>query len=239
MSDWAPKRFWKTADAVEVDHGYSVALDGRAVKTPAKNALCVPSLELAKAIAEEWDAQDKTVEPDTMPLTRLANSAVDKVATQHAEVADLLAEYGASDLICYRATGPDALIARQSAAWDSFLDWARQTLDIDLVVQTGVMPIDQPVSSVQRIKELTHQFDAFALTAFHELVSLSGSWVIGMYAMRESVDIDTLWTAAIVDDLFQAEKWGDDDEALEMRALKQHSFSCANRFSQLCRGGIS
>lgn len=239
MSDWAPKRFWKSAGAVEVDQGFSIELDGRPVKTPAKNALYVPSLELAKAIAEEWDAQDKTVLPDTMPLTRLANSTVDKVSTQHAEVANLLAEYGASDLICYRATGPDELIARQSDAWDGFLDWAKRELDIDLVVQTGVMPVDQPEPSVMRIKELTHQFDAFALTAFHELVSLSGSWVIGMFAMRESVDIETLWNAAVVDDLFQAEKWGDDDEALEMRAQKSHSFNCANRFSQLCRGGNS
>ena len=141
MSDWKPKRFWKKAVATACDGGFTVELDGRSVKTPAKETLIVPTMPMAKATAAEWDAQGETLDPITMPITRGANAAIDKVRTQHAEVAAMLAEYGDSDLLCYRAAGPETLIARQAAAWDPLLDWAAQTLDARLTVGQGVMHV--------------------------------------------------------------------------------------------------
>lgn len=235
MSEWAAKRFWTAAKAVEAEGAYHVELDGRPIRTPSKQLLAVPSLALAQAIAKEWDAQTEKVDPETMPLTRLGNSALDKVQVQHSAVADVLAAYGDSDLLCYRADRPEELVARQSQAWDPLLTWAEDTLNVSLNVQVGLMPVDQPADSLERVKSFTHSFDAFELTAFHELVSLSGSWVIGMAAMRESVSAETLWNAVVVDEVFQAERWGDDDEALQMRAAKSAAFTCANRFLQLCR----
>lgn len=235
MSDWAPKRFWTSATTAEAGGGYQVLLDGRAVKTPAKQTLIVPTKSLADTLAEEWDAQEKVVNPDTMPFTRLANSALDKVTPQKSAVADLVAEYGGSDLLCYRAEAPDALVARQAKAWDSLLAWAQDALQLHFVVQTGIMPIAQPEDSLRRIAAETHTFDPFALTAFHDLVSMSGSWVIGMAAMTESRPIDELWDAASIDEVFQFETWGKDEEALEMLSAKRASFIHANRFWQLCR----
>lgn len=227
------KRFWTAAAAVPYDGGFRIELDGRSVKTPAKQSLQVPGQALADAIAAEWDAQGEKVDPDAMPLTRLANSALDKVSVQHADVANLIAEYAGSDLLCYRAEGPAALVARQAQAWDSLLHWAARDLGVTLRVQTGVMPVTQPDASLTRAHALTHAMDPFTLTAFHELVSISGSWVIGMAALAESVELDTLWTAACLDELFQAQQWGDDDEALKMRAAKRAAFMSANKFWQL------
>ncbi len=154
MSAWKPKRFWKAAAAEPCDGGFAVRLDGRAVKTPAKRPLVVPTLAMAQAIAGEWDAQQGLVRPETMPATRAANSALDKVAVQFDEVAGLLAAYGASDLLCYRATGPEALIARQAAGWDPLLDWCADVLRAPLVVTTGVVPVAQPQASTARLAAL-------------------------------------------------------------------------------------
>lgn len=139
MSDWKPKRFWKTSAVVETDGGFTVELDARRVKTPAKAALILPTIEMAQAVAEEWDAQDKVVDPATMPFTRSANAAIDKVAIQHAEVADMLADYGDSDLLCYRATHPQALVTRQAQAWDPLLAQAADALGARLAPVAGVL----------------------------------------------------------------------------------------------------
>ena len=128
MSEWKAKRFWKAARTEEADGGFTVLLDTRTVKTPAKAALVVPTQTMADAIAAEWDAQDEVVDPTKMPFTRSANSAIDKVSVQHAEVAQMLADYGDADLLCYRAERPQGLIDRQAAAWDPLLDWAADAL---------------------------------------------------------------------------------------------------------------
>ncbi len=144
MSGWAAKRFWTKATAEPADTGFTVRLDGRAVKTPAKAPLLVPTLAMAQAIAAEWDAQQGRVRPETMPCTRAANSAIDKVAPLRAEVIAELAGYGGTDLICYRATGPEPLIDRQRAAWDPLLHWAATSLNAPLTATHGVMHIAQP-----------------------------------------------------------------------------------------------
>ena len=148
MSDWKAKRFWKAADVAETNHGFTVHLDGRAVKTPAKAPLVVPTRAMAQAIAKEWDAQDGLIAPDTMPVTRAANAAIDKVTHQHDEVAQMIAGYGDTDLLCYRADSPVELVARQAAAWDPLLDWAADTLEARLKPVTGIMHSPQDRKSV-------------------------------------------------------------------------------------------
>src|SRR6056297_37025 len=130
MSEWALKRFWKETGIGETADGYSVMLDGRVVKTPAKTTLALPTRDMAEVVAAEWDAQEAEVKPGTMPFTRMANAAIDKVRIQHAEVADMLADYGDADLWCYRAERPESLVERQNAEWDPALDWAAATMSV-------------------------------------------------------------------------------------------------------------
>lgn len=227
------KRFWTKAEATEQDTGFGVALDGRVVKTPSKQSLIVPTRALAEELAGEWDAQEEEVDPEKMPFTRLSNSALDKVSVQHAAVADMIAEYGGSDLLCYRAETPQSLIERQASAWDPLLAWARETHGIVLNVQTGVMPTAQPDDSLAKMQEITAAMPPFVLTAFHELVTLPGSWIIGLAALSEAVSAESLWAAAHVDEIWQAEQWGDDEEALAARAVKKDAFLTALRFAEL------
>ena len=235
MSEWKRKRFWKQAVTTETDGGYSVLLDGRPVRTPFKSAFDLPSHALAEAVAAEWDAQQGEIDPGAMPLTRLANSAIDKVATQQDAVAALLADYGANDLLCYRATEPDALIGRQAEHWDPLLDWAAQELAVHLDVQSGLMPITQPEPSRAEIRRRTAELDPFALTALHELVTLSGSWVIGYATLTEAHPPETLWQTALIDELWQEEQWGEDEEAIASRHSRREGFLVANRFARLAR----
>ena len=236
MSDWKPKRFWKTATATECDGGFTVLLDERGVKTPAKAALTVPTLSMAKAIAAEWDAQIETVDPVTMPVTRGANAAIDKVRTQRAEVAAMLAEYGDSDLLCYRAAGPDTLIARQADHWDPVLDWAADTLGARLAVGEGVMHVVQNPDALAKLRAEVDAYDDFALAAAHDLISISGSLILALAVTRGAISVDQAWTASRVDEHWQIEQWGEDDEATALELTKRAAFLDAARFYELsCR----
>lgn len=227
------KRFWAKAEATETDQGFAIALDGRPVKTPAKTSLVVPSRALADTIAAEWDAQEEIVNPEAMPFSRLANSAIDKVSLQHGAVAEMVAEYGGSDLLCYRADAPQGLVDRQSEAWDPLLAWIDETHGIALNLQTGVMPTAQPDDSLAKMHVLTAAMPPFTLTAFHELVTLPGSWIIGFAALNNHVSAETLWTAAHIDEIWQAEHWGEDEEALAARVVKRDAFLTALRFAKM------
>ena len=233
MSTWKSKRFWKEATASKTDGGFTVTLDGRAVKTPAKRALVMPSMALARAVAAEWDAQVEEVNPQTMPVTRASNAAIDKVAEQQTEVADLIAAYGDSDLLCYRADGPEGLIARQAEAWDPLLDWAADTFDARLTPIVGLMPQPQNPDALSKLSAQVHAMDAFTLTAFHDLVGLSGSLIIGFAALRGHGDIETLWQTSRIDELWQEEQWGEDEEAQKMSAAKRDQFFAAKAFHNL------
>lgn len=235
MAEWAPKRFWTSADVAESEaaQGWQVLLDGRVVKTPAKRPLVVPTCVMAHAIAAEWDAQGDTVDPATMPVTRSANAAIDKVAIQFEEVADLVADYGGSDLLCYRAASPVELVARQAEAWTPLLDWAREALDAPLDVTTGVMPIAQPTESLANLHAGVHALHPFELTAFSEFVALTGSLVMGFAAARGAQHPDALWHASRVDELWQIEQWGPDDEAQAVTDRKKGEFDHAVRFFAL------
>lgn len=230
MGEWKQKRFWTEAHTAEQEGGFAVLLDGRQVKTPAKTPLIVPTQELGSLIAAEWDAQEGEVNPETMPMTRAANAALDKVTPQFDEVAALLAAYGESDLLCYRANAPEELIARQAAVWDPLLEWAAQKFDARLSIGHGVMFIDQDTQSVDRLKAQVFALTPFQLTAFHDLVAMSGSLVLALAAIHDHMEIGDVWETSRVDETWQSEQWGKDDEAEEIADKKRASFEDAMRF---------
>ena len=235
MSDWKAKRFWKAAGVVEAPGGFAVELDGRPVKTPAKRALVLPTRAMAEAVAAEWDAQEGVVDPGSMPVTRTANAALDKVAIQRAEVAEMLAAYADSDLLCYRADAPEALVARQAALWDPMLDWADEALGVRLEPRTGVVHRPQDPRALARVHALICAFDDFGLAALHDLISLSGSAILGLAASRDGHDAADLWELSRLDEIWQAEQWGQDDIAEAAAALKREAFLHARRMIELAR----
>jgi len=235
MSDWKPKRFWKTARAVACDGGFTVLLDARSVKTPAKADLTVPTMALAEAIALEWDAQGEFLDPGSMPVTRGANAAIDKVSIQRAEVIALLADYGDSDLLCYRAAGPEELIAKQAAGWDPMLEWAAQTLDAQLQVGQGVMHVAQDPKALDRLTAQVAAFDDFALAAAHDLISLSGSLVLALAVTSAALAPEDAWVLSRIDEDWQIAQWGVDDEAEVAALIKRTAFLDAARFYRLSR----
>lgn len=235
MSGWKAKRFWKSATAEACDGGFTVRLDGRAVKTPAKAAFVVPTLAMAEAAAAEWDAQQGAVKPETMPVTRAVNSAIDKLMVQFDEVVALLAAYGASDLLCYRATGPVGLIARQSAGWDPLLDWAARILGAHLLTTNGIVHIEQPAASTARLCDLTAAHSPFELAAFHDLVAITGSLVLALAVTHGRISAPEAFALSRIDEHWQAELWGVDDEAAALEATKRQALLEAAQFFALCR----
>ncbi|MEQ9260647.1 MAG: ATP12 family protein [Roseovarius sp.] len=235
MSGWKAKRFWKAAEVVPLEGGYTVELDGRPMKTPAKAALHLPTRAMAEAVAAEWQAQEGEVKPNTMPVTRAANSAIDNVSRQHAEVAGFVAAYGDSDLTCYRADGPAELVARQQEAWDPLLDWVEARYGVRLLPVAGVIHQPQPARAVEALSAEVHAAGPFELTALHDLVALSGSLVIGLAAFHDAREPEQLWHLSRIDETWQAEQWGADEEAQAVAALKQSDFLAAKRFLNLAR----
>jgi chaperone required for assembly of F1-ATPase len=235
MSEWAAKRFWTLAETAEVAGGFGVRLDGRAVRTPARAELIVPTQALAREIAAEWDAQEGEIRPAAMPMTRAANAAIDRVARERAAVAAILAEYGNADLLCYRADSPAGLVTRQAAAWDPLLEWADSALSVRLRTACGVMPVAQDRAALERLHAEVRQLDIWALTAFHDLVSLSGSLIIGLAALHDHAPTEALWQISRIDETWQQEQWGNDEEAETTARRKENDFLNAKRFHDLSR----
>lgn len=233
MSILKQKRFWKQAAVVENDGGYGVELDGRRVNTPNKTPLIVPTISMAQAIAAEWDAQPEKIDPLSMPVTRSANSALDKVLPQQAEVTAMLAEYGDSDLLCYRAAGPVELIAQQAAMWDDVLDWAATEFGGRLVVGEGVMHVAQDTVILQNLHAQVTAFDNFALVGVHDLVAISGSLILALAVTRGAVSVSDAWAKSRVDEHWQVSQWGHDDEASANESLKKQAFVHAEKFYRL------
>jgi chaperone required for assembly of F1-ATPase len=233
MTEWKAKRFWKNATVTEVSSGWQVLLDGRPIRTPSKSPMDLPTSEMAHAIAGEWDAQTDDIDPLSMPVTRSANSAIDRVATQHGEVADMLAAYAETDLLSHRAEGPDSLRALQDDGWDPLLDWAGERFGARLLVTSGILPIEQPKPALQRLSEVVHGTDAFRLTALHDLVGLTGSLVLGLAVAHGRLDTDEAWRLSRIDEDWQIAQWGADEEAAEVAARKFAEFLHARRFWEL------
>ena len=234
MSAWSARRFWTLASAVPVEGGYTVHLDARPVRTPLRVPLVLPTQALAEAVAAEWQAQEGSVDPETMPFTRTANSAIDKVAPQREAVAEMLVAYGATDLLCYRAEGPAELVARQAEAWDPILGWAADRLGAPLAVTNGVMHLDQPGTSLSRLHGEVDALSPFQLSAFHDLVAISGSLVLALAVVHRRLTAEEAWTLSRIDEDWQISLWGADEEAAEVATRKRVAFLQADRFFGLC-----
>ena len=227
------KRFWKDVTVEPGKEGWAVKLDGRPVKTPARAALAVPSEVLAEAIAEEWRAVGETIDPRAMPLTGLANAAIDRVAPDPSAFASKLAEYAEGDLACYRAEGPSALVARQESSWDPLLAWARRRYDLDFATTSGLMHVAQPPATVERLSHAVAALDPFRLAGLSPLVTIGGSLVAALAVLENAITPEEAWEAVSVDDRWQFEQWGADAEAQTAMENRRRDFLAAARFLDL------
>lgn len=218
------KRFYKKATTAPVEGGFGVFLDDRAIKTPMKSPLTVPTAALGEAIAAEWMAQGEFIEPEVMPFTKFANTALDRVeGRREAIIADFIA-YAGSDLLCYRADGPESLVNRQIQSWDPILDWARTAHGIELNSTTGIIHTDQPAESLNRLAKLFDAEDCFVLAALHNVTTLTGSAVLALAYGKGATSAQDVWTAAHVDEDWNIEQWGSDVEAEALRASRRKEF---------------
>ena len=235
MSEWGTKRFWNSVTVEAGPEGFSIRLDGRPVRTPAKRTLVLPTQAIARHVAAEWEAQEERVDPATMPWTRSANAAIDKVATQRREVMDHLAGYANTDLLSYRAAEPAELVLRQQKSWDPLLDWLECRHGVRFEVTRGVMPVVQDATCVSRLVRSMEPMSSFQLTGFHDLVTLSGSFVIALAAAERAFPVQDLWSASRLDESWQVEQWGEDVEAAEESARKMRAFFHAAELFCLAR----
>lgn len=228
-----PKRFYKDVATAPEGHGATVLLDGRPVRTPAKAPLSLPTQALAEAVAEEWRAQTERIDPETMRLTKLANSAIDGVRAREGAVLDDLIAFAASDLLCYRADGPEGHIAKQNEHWDPVLAWAKQDLNAPLNLAQGIGHVAQLESSLDRLRERLMGLDAFGLAALHVMTTLTGSALLALAVALKRLTPDQAWAAAHVDEDWQIGQWGEDAEAAERRGRRRREFEAAARMLKL------
>lgn len=229
------KRFYKRAQAGESGaDGVPVLLDGKPVRTPARRPLAAPTRALAEMIAQEWEAQRELIDPAAMPLTRLANAIIDAVAEQRAAVAEEIVHYLGSDLLCYRADAPEALVARQAQAWDPLLAWARDALGARFVLAQGVMHVAQPREAIAAARAAIPA-DAWRLGALSSLVTLTGSALLVLALAQGAIEADAAWATAHVDEDWQMSQWGRDELALARRAYRRGEFDAAVAVLQLAR----
>jgi chaperone required for assembly of F1-ATPase len=224
------KRFYKS---VSVTDENGIMLDARPVRTPAKALLTLPNSALAEAVAQEWRAQGDVVNPHMMPLTGLANAAIDRITPDFAAG---LSAYAQSELLCYRADKPPELIARQDAVWNPILDWARTRYDVSFTQVTGIMHQSQPEATLSRLHGAVAARKPFELAALSPLVTISGSLVVALAVLERQLDPEAAFAAAHLDELWQAELWGEDDFALEARAVHHRDFGSAAHFLRLLNG---
>lgn len=227
------KRFYTDVAVVPADGGWTIQLDTRPVRTPARAPLALPTPALAAAVAAEWRGQGENVDPATMPMTGLANAAIDHVASNPADFAAGVARYAQSDLLCYRADGPEALVARQAAAWEPLLDWARARYDVAFAVTQGIIPVPQPDETLTRLGAAVTALDPFRLTGLSTLVTLSGSLICGLAVAEGGHDPVSVWRAAEIDEAWQVEQWGEDAEAAARSARRAAEFATAACFIAL------
>lgn len=229
------KRFWTEAAAEPGPAGWTVRLDGREVRTPKRALMSLPGAALAEAVRAEWAGVGETLDPRAMPLTGLANAAIDHAQPDPAAFAAPLARYGEGDLLCYRADGPRSLIARQAATWDPPLAWARGRYDCEFVVTTGVVHAPQPAETVRRLAAALDACGPFRLAAMNPLVTIGGSLVVALALLEGAIGEDEAWAATQLDELWQAEWWGDDAEALAAREARRRDWAAAVRFLGLLK----
>ena len=230
-------RFYETVSVAEDAEGsepaFGVRLDDRALRTPLKNALVLPTHALAEAVADEWRRQGERLDPHDMPMTRLANTVCDRVAGPLPQVVDDIVSFAGTDLLCYRADRPEELCERQAGHWDPVLAWAAAELGARLRLSQGVVHVQQPSESLERIRIVLETGDAFTLTAMHVITTLTGSALLAIAHWRGALSVEQAWTASHVDEDWQIEQWGADSEAAARRTFRRQEMDAACRFLAL------
>lgn len=227
------KRFWTSVTVVGANGGFAIELDGRRIRTPARAELVVPTKGLADAIAAEWQDSGEEVDPRAMPMTGLANAAIDRVSADKDGFAAGLARYAESDLTCYRAEGPRSLVERQAESWDALLGWARRRYDVDFATCSGVMHVGQPDETIRRLGHAVASLDSFQLAGLSPLVTIGGSLIAGLAVLEEMLPAGEAWEAVSLDDRWQLEQWGADAEAEAALDARRTDFLAGARFLDL------
>lgn len=231
------RRFWSSVQVVPTAGAFAVHLDDKPIRTPNGTAFLLPVRSLADAIAAEWDAVREEISPDALPHTKIANAAIDKISAQRDEVIAMLADYAGTDLLCHRADSPDALVARQSAAWDPPLTRARKKYGLSLTPVVGVLPTRQPAGTIAGYRAWLQPKDNFSLMALHDLVTISGSVVLAHSLDHGDMTPAAAWAASRIDEQWQTEQWGQDSIAMAAEAAKEREFLRAAAVLQMVKGG--
>jgi chaperone required for assembly of F1-ATPase len=229
------RRFYRAAGVSSENGVFQVTLDGRPARTPAKRALALPARAAAEAVAAEWSSQNEEFEPAALRLTRLANTAIDRVAENRERVIEEVSRFATTDLVCYRAEEPMELVRRQDEAWQPLLDWVAVRYGARLAITSGIVPARQPREALEALSRAVAVYDDFALTALHAATAAAGSLVIGLALAEGRIDAAEAFAVALLDEHFQAEKWGVDAEAEERRNALKADIEAAWRFIALVR----
>jgi len=227
------KRFWQDVAVAPEEGGWAVRLDDRPVRTPARAMLIVPNRALVDAIAGEWHAVEGEIDPRAMPLTGLANAAIDRVAPEKDAFAGGLARYAEADLACYRSDWPPELVERQATGWDALLAWARRRYDVDFAITSGIMHVPQPAATIDRLAQAVAELDAFRLAGLSPPVTIGGSLLAALAVLERAMSADVAWQAVSIDERWQLEQWGSDREAEQALDNRRRDFFAAARFLDL------
>ncbi len=227
------KRFYKNVTIEKSDDGYAILLDSKPVKTPMRRALSLPNAQMADAVKYEWDAQGEEIDAASMVVTGFANAAIDRVADERDVFIGNIAAYAENDLFCYRADGPDPLVQRQMNEWQPWLDWAKQYYDAPLICVAGIMHKDQPEQSLINLRQVVTKMDNFELTAMAKMTHISGSLIASLAIFEGQANVDIIWDALCLDELWQEEQWGSDSFAEKHRNDRRTDFEAAVNFLKL------
>lgn len=230
------RRFWKEVAVIPEDGGWAVTFDGRPVRTPARASLVVPTEALANAIADEWRSVEEDVDPRSMPLTGLANAAIDRISPRRETFASGLAKYAEADLACYRSEWPPELVSRQAESWDELLAWARRRYDVDFSTTTGLVHVPQSEATIDRLSQAVAELDAFHLAGLSPLVTTGGSLVAALAVLEKAIPAEKAWLAVSIDDHWQLEQWGADLEAQTSLDNRRRDFMAGAQFLKLLGG---
>ena len=235
MKPSLPKRFYKEVGVGESEGLFEVRLDGRPIRSPAKKKIAVPQKAIAEALAAEWDAQERQIDPATMPLTRLVNSTIDGVEAAREAMLNEIIAYLGSDFLCYPASHPERLVERQQALWQPVLNWAGQTLGGAFKQASGIVAVEQSPVMGETLRGKWAGLDIFQLASVHTIMTITGSALLAYALWDGFLDAEAAWDAAMVDEDWNREMWGEDEEANKRRAFRRADFDAAALVMAACR----
>jgi chaperone required for assembly of F1-ATPase len=235
MSEAPARRFYKAVAVAGMAAPFAITLDERSLRTPLKRALDLPTRPLAEAVAAEWEAQAEKIDPQSMPFTKLANTALDRVASDRGRIVREIVDFAGSDLVCYRAEKPPELVERQARGWQPVLDWARSAFGGEFTLTEGIVHIEQPAMALRAMNDYLSRKSAWELTALHNMTTLTGSALISSMASEGALLPAEAWLAAHIDEDWQIEQWGEDEEASHRRQYRKREFDTCLRFCALSK----